>query len=141
MWTLSPARPSRFVRVSTRFAHSQDLCGPVSQHLHFGGGSRFVSRRSQSLRGHEFLDQLLHKRIRPTSSLGIPQGLSHVAGQSVLRIQTPQGFVTLVAIGHEYRFTALFMGFVYAAAIFSFLGGVWWGQAIARSGMMSDQIS
>jgi len=39
--------------------------------------------------------------------------------------------VALVASGSDYRFTALFMGFVYAAVIFSFLGGVWWGQAIA----------
>lgn len=39
--------------------------------------------------------------------------------------------VALVASGNEYRFTALFMGFVYAVVIFSFLGGVWWGQAIS----------
>ncbi len=39
--------------------------------------------------------------------------------------------VALVVAASEYRFTALFMGFVYAAMIFSFLGGVWWGQAIA----------
>lgn len=39
--------------------------------------------------------------------------------------------VGLVAIDSEYRFTALFMGFVYATMIFSFLGGVWWGQAIS----------
>lgn len=32
---------------------------------------------------------------------------------------------------HEYAYTALSGGFAYAAAIFSFLGGVWWGQAIA----------
>lgn len=36
----------------------------------------------------------------------------------------------LALIGHEYAFTALAGGFAYAAAIFSFLGGVWWGQAI-----------
>lgn len=39
--------------------------------------------------------------------------------------------VALAAIGHEYAYTALAGGFAYAAAIFSFLGGVWWGQAIA----------
>ncbi|QFT77703.1 DUF3429 domain-containing protein [Erythrobacter sp. THAF29] len=33
--------------------------------------------------------------------------------------------------GHEWRFVALAGGFAYAAAIFSFLGGVWWGQALA----------
>lgn len=36
----------------------------------------------------------------------------------------------LTASGHEYAYTALAGGFAYAAAIFSFLGGVWWGQAI-----------
>ncbi|WP_108791049.1 DUF3429 family protein [Erythrobacter sp. Alg231-14] len=40
--------------------------------------------------------------------------------------------VALAATGHEYAFTALAGGFAYAAAIFSFLGGVWWGQAIAK---------
>lgn len=39
--------------------------------------------------------------------------------------------VAMVALEVEYRFTALFMGFVYSVVIFSFLGGVWWGQAIA----------
>lgn len=39
--------------------------------------------------------------------------------------------VALAAMGHEYAYTALAGGFAYAAAIFSFLGGVWWGQAIA----------
>ena len=38
--------------------------------------------------------------------------------------------VALAGGGHEYAFTALAGGFAYAAAIFSFLGGVWWGQAI-----------
>lgn len=39
--------------------------------------------------------------------------------------------VGLLAIGHEWRYAALAGGFAYAAAIFSFLGGVWWGQAVA----------
>lgn len=39
----------------------------------------------------------------------------------------------LVLLGHEYRYSALAGGFAYAAAIFSFLGGVWWGQAIASN--------
>lgn len=42
--------------------------------------------------------------------------------------------LTLVLTQSDYRFTALFMGFVYAAVIFSFLGGVWWGQAISAGG-------
>lgn len=36
----------------------------------------------------------------------------------------------LVLMGHEWRFSALAGGFAYGAAIFSFLGGVWWGQAL-----------
>lgn len=36
----------------------------------------------------------------------------------------------LTLTGHEYAYTALAGGFAYGAAIFSFLGGVWWGQSI-----------
>lgn len=36
----------------------------------------------------------------------------------------------LIMGGHEWRYSALAGGFAYAAAIFSFLGGVWWGQAV-----------
>lgn len=39
--------------------------------------------------------------------------------------------VALILLGSEWRYVALSGGFAYAAAIFSFLGGVWWGQAIA----------
>lgn len=39
--------------------------------------------------------------------------------------------IALILIGHEWRYSALAGGFAYAAAIFSFLGGVWWGQAVA----------
>lgn len=44
--------------------------------------------------------------------------------------------LAMVVSGHEWRYSALAGGFAYAAAIFSFLGGVWWGQAVqsARSG-------
>ncbi len=38
--------------------------------------------------------------------------------------------VALILIGHEWRYSALAGGYAYAAAIFSFLGGVWWGQAV-----------
>jgi Protein of unknown function (DUF3429) len=37
----------------------------------------------------------------------------------------------LVATDAEQRWSALAVGYAYAALIFSFLGGVWWGQAIA----------
>ncbi len=39
--------------------------------------------------------------------------------------------LAMVLMGHEWRYSALAGGFAYAAAIFSFLGGVWWGQALA----------
>lgn len=43
----------------------------------------------------------------------------------------PQMFCcAMILAGHEWRYAALAGGFAYAAAIFSFLGGVWWGQAV-----------
>ncbi len=39
--------------------------------------------------------------------------------------------IAMILAGHEWRYAALAGGFAYAAAIFSFLGGVWWGQALA----------
>jgi len=41
--------------------------------------------------------------------------------------------IGLILTGHEWRYSALAGGFAYAAAIFSFLGGVWWGQAVQSS--------
>lgn len=43
----------------------------------------------------------------------------------------PQGAVVaaLVFGGMDVRFTALSVGYAYAALIFSFLGGLWWGLA------------
>ena len=41
--------------------------------------------------------------------------------------------IALILVGHEWRYSALAGGYAYAAAIFSFLGGVWWGQALASS--------
>ncbi len=38
--------------------------------------------------------------------------------------------IGLIVGGHEWRYSALAGGFAYAAAIFSFVGGVWWGQAV-----------
>jgi len=40
--------------------------------------------------------------------------------------------MALILTGHEWRYSALAGGFAYAAAIFSFLGGVWWGQAVGH---------
>lgn len=38
--------------------------------------------------------------------------------------------LAMLLTGHEWRYAALAGGFAYGAAIFSFLGGVWWGQAV-----------
>lgn len=44
----------------------------------------------------------------------------------------PQALALLLAInGGEFGYVALAGGFAYAALIFSFLGGVWWGQALS----------
>ena len=46
----------------------------------------------------------------------------------------PQAFcVVLLLAGEEYHWFALTAGFGYAALIFSFLGGIWWGQAVSIS--------
>jgi hypothetical protein len=41
-------------------------------------------------------------------------------------------FLAFVLSGSEWRWVALAMGWGYAALIFSFLGGVWWGLALAN---------
>lgn len=41
-------------------------------------------------------------------------------------------FVALAIYGGGWGWIALAAGFAYAALIFSFLGGVWWGQAMQR---------
>lgn len=44
----------------------------------------------------------------------------------------PQAIALVLALTQdEWGFVALAGGFAYAALIFSFLGGVWWGQALA----------
>jgi hypothetical protein len=41
--------------------------------------------------------------------------------------------VALFFLGEEYSWFALTFGFGYGIMIFSFIGGIWWGQAIMRS--------
>ena len=44
----------------------------------------------------------------------------------------PQALALLLSLSsNEWGFVALAGGFAYGALIFSFLGGVWWGQALA----------
>lgn len=38
--------------------------------------------------------------------------------------------IGMIVAEHEWRYSALAGGFAYSAMIFSFLGGVWWGQAL-----------
>jgi Protein of unknown function (DUF3429) len=45
--------------------------------------------------------------------------------------QLAAGYI-LLENNNDWRFTALAMAYAYAALIFSFLGGVWWGIGIAR---------
>ncbi|MFM9853686.1 MAG: DUF3429 domain-containing protein [Sphingomonadaceae bacterium] len=45
---------------------------------------------------------------------------------------SPQAFAVVNALVPDYRFIALSAGFFYAALIFSFVGGVWWGIASGR---------
>lgn len=40
--------------------------------------------------------------------------------------------LTLVATGSQWKWVALASAWAYAALIFSFLGGIWWGLAIAN---------
>ena len=58
-------------------------------------------------------------------------GLPVIAGALGLAGLLPQGLVVaaLVFGGPEVRFTALSLGYAYAALIVSFLGGAWWGLA------------
>jgi len=65
----------------------------------------------------------------PTEAPGIGP-LARALGYAGL---LPQGLVVaaLLAGGADIRFMALSLGYAYAALIFSFLGGLWWGLASA----------
>lgn len=45
----------------------------------------------------------------------------------------PQAAALLATFDPEWRFVALAAGYLYAVLIFSFLGGLWWGIAAART--------
>ncbi|MDP3907190.1 DUF3429 domain-containing protein [Novosphingobium sp.] len=61
--------------------------------------------------------------------MALPQSLRQLGYAGLL----PQAAAVVVALdGGEWRWTALAVGFGYAALIFSFLGGVWWGIGVAR---------
>ena len=68
--------------------------------------------------------------IQP-SPLGDPPRLPILARTLGLAGLLPQGaVVTALVFGDtDVRFTALSVGYAYAALIFSFLGGLWWGLA------------
>jgi Protein of unknown function (DUF3429) len=46
----------------------------------------------------------------------------------------PQAIAVLMALDSTQHFAGLAAGYFYAALIFSFLGGLWWGVAITRPG-------
>ena len=60
-----------------------------------------------------------------------PAGPLWLGGAGLL----PQGAALLAALwgGPEWHYAALAIGYGYAALIFSFLGGLWWGIAAAAS--------
>jgi len=45
----------------------------------------------------------------------------------------PQALAYALTFEESNRFIGLAAGYFYAALIFSFLGGIWWGVAVARS--------
>ena len=77
-------------------------------------------------------------RVRPVVTRGMDELSPHTAPTLPTTAKAlgyagllPQVLcVGMVLAGHEWRYAALAGGFAYSAAIFSFLGGVWWGQAV-----------
>lgn len=60
----------------------------------------------------------------------MPPALPRLLGFAGLLPQLVAGYV-LLENNPDWRFTALAMAYAYAALIFSFLGGLWWGLAAA----------
>lgn len=58
----------------------------------------------------------------------MPPALPRLLGFAGLLPQLAAGYV-LLENNPDWRFTALAMAYAYAALIFSFLGGLWWGLA------------
>lgn len=58
----------------------------------------------------------------------MPPALPRLLGFAGLLPQLVAGYV-LLENNPDWRFTALAMAYAYAALIFSFLGGLWWGLA------------
>ena len=85
-------------------------------HPHFAGNRRTFHALERYMTG---------QIIKPETTLSPAARLLGYAGL------LPQILCVALAVSeHEYAYTALAGGFAYAAAIFSFLGGVWWGQAV-----------
>jgi hypothetical protein len=60
----------------------------------------------------------------------LPQGALVLGFAGLL----PQLAACIVAFtGNDFKMYALVSGFAYAALIFSFIGGVWWGQALSAN--------
>lgn len=61
----------------------------------------------------------------PLSRLAIALGIAGLL---------PQIAAVLIALHPPHRIFALTLGYFYASLILSFLGGIWWGIAVSRSG-------
>src|SRR6476469_5820639 len=73
------------------------------------------------------------RRLRQSCSMATRPALPSTSLKLSYAGLLPQAFaVIVIASGSiEYRFSALALAFAYAALIFSFLGGLWWGLAAA----------
>jgi Protein of unknown function (DUF3429) len=69
---------------------------------------------------------MMHEQ--PDSKLADIPALARKLGLAGL---LPQAIAVLLAFDPTERFTALAAGYFYAALIFSFLGGLWWGIAVS----------
>jgi hypothetical protein len=63
----------------------------------------------------------------PQNNQNLPK-FAHVLGYAGI---FPQAFLLILSLNSSLGYIAVLVGFFYAAVIFSFLGGIWWGLAAA----------
>jgi hypothetical protein len=74
------------------------------------------------------------KLYRVPMTLDASQSLSPLARRLTLLGIAPQGLAFITALsGEEWRWIGLATAYAYAAFIFSFLGGMWWGLAFSNA--------
>jgi hypothetical protein len=99
-----------------------------------GGGYRVAI---YALRQRSATSDLAGMRVdRQTGGMTAPRPIPRAALLLGFAGLLPQIAVVLIELLHDPRwlFTAEATGFAYAALIFSFLGGMWWGLAAMREG-------